>query len=157
MPLKKRFGNPKVYLLLAGVLAILFLLITGRLFGRNEQKSEDTPIANEELLILGTAETVEGLAEQEVYTDRGVYTYEGDPDWDAYLYQSVQAVTEDMKVLHINNLLQREVKLQNCLVVENTKETVTIFSEGFLVNLPCRNLSSQFSDEIVDIYLKAGG
>ena len=156
MPLKKRFGTPKVYLLIVGVLAILFLLITGRLFGKNEQNFEDTPIANEELVILGTAETVEGLSEKEVYTDRGVYTYEGNFEWDLYLYQSVQAVTEDTKILHINNLLQREVKLENCLIVENTKETVKIFSEGFFVNLPCKNLSAQFSNEIADIYLTNG-
>ena len=156
MPLKKRLGTPKVYLLIVGVLAILFLLITGRLFGKNEQNFEDTPIANEELVILGTAETVEGLSEKEVYTDRGVYTYEGNFEWDLYLYQSVQAVTEDTKILHINNLLQREVKLENCLIVENTKETVKIFSEGFFVNLPCKNLSAQFSNEIADIYLTNG-
>lgn len=156
MPLKKRLGTPKVYLLIVGVLAILFLLITGRLFGKNEQNFEDTPIANEELVILGTAETVEGLSEKEVYTDRGVYTYEGNFEWDLYLYQSVQAVTEDTKILHINNLLQREVKLENCLIVENTEEQVKIFSEGFFVNLPCKNLSAQFSNEIVDIYLTNG-
>lgn len=156
MQLKSRFGNPKVYLLIAGVLVILFLILTGRLLGGNEQRQEDAPIANEELLILGTSQTVEGLSEKEVYTDQGIYTYEGETDLALYLYQSVQAVTEDAKILHINNLLQREVKLQNCLIVENTQDTVTIFSEGFRISIPCKNLSAQFFDEIVDIYLTNG-
>lgn len=156
MQLKKHLGTPKVYLLLAGVLAVMFLMVTGRLFGSKEQKQDTTPIANEELLILGTAETVEGLTELEVYTDKGVYQLEKSFDWTPYLYQSVQAVTEHTKILHINNLLQREVKLQNCLIVENTQDTITIFSEGFRISLPCKNLSAQFSDEIVDIYLTNG-
>ena len=156
MQLGKRLGKSKVYLLIVGVLVVFFLAFTGRLFENIEQGSEDVPIANEELLILGTEQTVEGLGKQEIYTDKGIYQLEDAFDCTPYLYQSVQAVTEDKKILHINNLLQREVKLQNCLIVENTKDLVTIFSEGFRINIPCKNLSAQFSDEIVDIYLTNG-
>lgn len=156
MGLKRFSRKQKVYLLILGLLVIFFLFITGRIFDKGGQQEEQTPVANEELLILGTPDTVEKLEKNQVYTDKGIYTYEKETDWSPYLYQSVQAVTEDDKILHIKNLLQREVKLENCLITENSADTVTIFSEGFLLALPCKNLSAEFSDEVADIYLTNG-
>lgn len=156
MQLKRLSHKQKIYLLVFGLLVIMFLILTGRLFQKNGQSEEKTPVANEELLILGTADSVEGLQKTEVYTDRGIYIYEDEIDWTPYLYQSVQAVTEENQILHINNLLQREVRLENCLVTSNSADTVTIFSEGFSIDLPCKNLAATFSDEIVDIYLTNG-
>lgn len=156
MQLKRLSRKQKLYLLALGLLVIFFLILTGKLFQKDGQFQDKTPVANEELLILGTAETVEGLEEKEVYTDKGIYIFEDEIDWTPYLYQSVQAVAEENKILHINNLLQREVKMENCLITDNTTDSVTIFSEGFRVALPCKNLSAQFSDEVVDIYLTNG-
>lgn len=156
MGLRRLSRKQKVYLLIFGLLVIFFLLFTGRIFYRGGQDEEKTPVANEELVILGTSDTVEGLEKKAVYTDKGIYIFEEEIDWTPYLYQSVQAVTEDDKILHIKNLLQREVKLENCLITENNTDTVTIFSEGYRVKLPCKNLSAQFSDEIADIYLTNG-
>lgn len=156
MGLRRLSRKQKIYLLILGLLVIIFLFFTGRIFYRGGQYGDSTPVANEELLILGTSDTVEGLEKTEVYTDKGIYIFEDEIDWTPYLYQSVQAVTEDDKILHIKNLLQREVKLENCLVTENTAETVTIFSEGYRVLLPCKNLAAQFSNEVADIYLTNG-
>ncbi len=156
MILRRLSRKQKVYLLILGLLVIFFLLLTGRIFYRSGQDRENTPVANEELLILGTSDTVNGLEGGLVYTDKGIYIFEEEIDWTPYLYQSVQAVTEDDRILHIKNLLQREVKLENCLITENSADTVTIFSEGFRIKLPCKNLTAQFSDEIVDIYLTNG-
>ncbi len=156
MRLKSLSRKQKMYLLALGLLVILFLVLTGKLFQKNVPFRDETPVANEELLILGTKDSVEGLEEGEVYTDKGIYLFEEEIDWTPYLYQSVQAVTEENRILHINNLLQREVKLENCLIIENTAQAVTIFSEGFRIALPCKNLTAQFSDEIVDIYLTNG-
>lgn len=156
MQLKRLSRKQKIYLLAFGLLVILFLILTGKLLPKDGQFRDETPVANEELLILGIAGSVEGLEEAEVYTDKGIYIFEGKIDWTPYLYQSVQAVTEENKILHINNLLQREVKLENCLITENTVDTVTMFSEGFRIALPCKNLTTAFSDEIVDIYLTNG-
>lgn len=156
MQWKRLSRKKKIYLLAFGLLVILFLILTGRLFRKDRQSEDKTPVANEELLILGTADSVEGLKETEVYTDKGIYILEEKIDWTPYLYQSVQAVTEENKILHINNLLQREVRMENCLVTSNSANTVTIFSEGFSIDLPCKNLTASFSDEIVDIYLTNG-
>lgn len=146
----------KLYLLAFGLLIICFLIVTGRLFIKKEKQKGATPVANEELLILGTKDSLNHLEENQVYTDKGLYYFEGNIDWAPYLYQSVQAVTEENQILHINNLLQREVKLKNCLIIENNTEQVTMFSEGFQIQLPCRNLTASFSDEIADIYLTNG-
>ena len=124
MQLKRLSQKQKLYMLILGLIVILFLLLTGRLFRKNEQSGDKVPVANEELLILGTSESVEGLEKHEVYTDQGIYQYEEEIDWTSYLFQSVQAVTEGNQILHINNLLQREVKLENCLVTENTSENI---------------------------------
>ena len=156
MQLKKLSRKQKGYLLILGLLVILFLILSGKLFQKDGQLTDKTPVANEELLILGTSDSIEGLGNTEVYTDQGVYSFEKEIDWTPYLFQSVQAVTEEHKILHINNLLQREVKLENCLITENTADTLTIFSEGFSVDLPWRNLTVSFSDEIADIYLTNG-
>lgn len=156
MQLKKLSRKQKGYLLILGLLVILFLILSGKLFQKDGQLTDKTPVANEELLILGTSDSIEGLGNTEVYTDQGVYSFEKEIDWTPYFFQSVQAVTEDHKILHINNLLQREVKLENCLITENTADTLTIFSEGFSVDLPCKNLTASFSDEIADIYLTNG-
>lgn len=156
MHFKRLSQKQKVYLLILGLLIIFFLVITGRVFHRGGQKGEQVPVANEELVILGISDTVEGLEKTEVYTDKGLYTFEGEIDWTPYLYQSVQAVTEEKRILHIKNLLQREVKLENCLITENETERVKIFSEGYQIWLPCKNLTEQFTDEIVDIYLTNG-
>jgi stage II sporulation protein D len=91
-----------------------------------------------------------------VYTDKGIFYYKNAIDWSSYLFQSIQAVTEDDQILHINNLLRREVTLENCLIVDNTKDQVRIFSEGFQISLPCRNLAVEFSNEIADIHLTNG-
>ena len=146
----------KLYLLAFGLLIICFLIVTGRLFIKKEKQKGATLVANEELLILGTKDSLNHLEENQVYTDKGLYYFEGNIDWAPYLYQSVQAVTEENQILHINNLLQREVKLKNCLIIENNTEQVTMFSEGFQIQLPCRNLTASFSDEIADIYLTNG-
>ena len=156
MQLKKLSQKQKLYVLVLGLLVILFLILTGKLFQKNGQFGTEALIANEELLILGTAKEVEGLEAYEVYTDQGIYRYEEEIDWTPYLFQSVQAVTEEDCILHINNLLQREVKLENCLIVENDLEHLTMFSEGFTLEIPCGNLNTQFSEEIVDIYLANG-
>ena len=156
MRLMRLSGRQKVYLLVFGVMVLLFMLLTGNLFNKDTNQVDKIPIANEELLILGTSDSVEGLEKGEVYTDKGIYQMEESTEWGNYLYQSVQAVTEENKILHINNLLQRETKLKNCLIVENDSEKVTIFSEGFQISIPCRNLSERFSDEIVDLYLSDG-
>lgn len=157
MQLKKLSKKQKIYLLVIGLAMILFLWMSGNLVKKDRlHPAEDSPIANEELFIFGTAETIEGLDEKAVYTDKGIYTFEEEINVLPYIYQSVQAVTEGQKLLHINNLLQREVKLENCLIVENTSAQVKLFSEGFFVSLPCKNLSSQFQNEIADIYLANG-
>lgn len=156
MKLKKLSRKQKLYLLAAGMLVILFLILTGKLFQNDRQHEEKTPVANEELLILGTADSIENLENNQVYTDKGIYFFEEKMDWIPYLYQSVQVVTEDNKILHINNLLQREVKLENCLITENSPDSVTIFSEGFYISLPCKNLSVTFLNEIADIFLTNG-
>lgn len=156
-----RFGKIsskyKKGLLIFGILILLILAVSGKLF-QKEKKTEkqEAPVANEELLILGTKENIEGLEEQEVYTDQGVYFFQGEIDWSSYLYQSVQAVTDENEILHINNLLSREVLLSNCLIMENTKDQVTIFSKGFQVSLPSKNLETELVNEIADIYLTNG-
>ena len=156
MQLRKLSRKAKIFLLIFGLFVILFLALTGKLLKKDVQFGDKKPVANEELLILGTADSIQGLENNQVYTDKGIYEYEEEIDYTPYLYQSVQAVTEENRILHINNLLQREVKLENCLITENTENQVTIFSEGFRMNLPCKNLTISFSDEIVDIYLTNG-
>ena len=156
MQLRKLSRKAKIFLLIFGLFVILFLALTGKLLKKDVQFGDKKPVANEELLILGTADSIQGLENNQVYTDKGIYEYEEEIDCTPYLYQSVQAVTEENRILHINNLLQREVKLENCLITENTENQVTIFSEGFRMNLPCKNLTISFSDEIVDIYLTNG-
>lgn len=156
MHLKRLSGKQKVYLLILGLAILLGLALFGKLFQNNRKIQEKPLIANEELLILGTKDSVKGLEKNQIYTDKGLYYCNDKIDWEPYLYQSVQAVTENDQIIHISNLLQREVKLENCLITENTSQAVIIFSEGFLISLPCKNLSSQFSDEIVDIYLTNG-
>ena len=156
MHLKRLSGKQKVYLLILGLAILLGLALFGKLFQNNRKIQEKPLIANEELLILGTKDSVKGLEKNQIYTDKGLYYCDDKIDWEPYLYQSVQAVTENDQIIHISNLLQREVKLENCLITENTSQAVIIFSEGFLISLPCKNLSSQFSDEIVDIYLTNG-
>ena len=146
MLLKKLSRKQKIYLLILGLIVIVILMITGKISKNDEQIEDKTPIANEELLILGIPDTVEGLENNQVYTDQGIYFYEEEIDWMPYLFQSVQAVTEDNYILHINNLLQREVKLENCLITNNTTENITVFSEGFRITMPCRNLSANFFD-----------
>ena len=111
MQLKKLSRKQKGYLLILGMLVILFLILNGKLFQKDGQMTDKTPVANEELLILGTSDSIEGLGNTEVYTDQGVYSFEKEIDWTPYLFQSVQAVTEEHKILHINNLLQRELKI----------------------------------------------
>lgn len=156
MQLRKLSRKAKIFLLIFGLFVILFLALTGKLLKKDVQFGDKKPVANEELLILGTADSIQGLENNQVYTDKGIYEYEEEIDCTPYLHQSVQAVTEENRILHINNLLQREVKLENCLITENTENQVTIFSEGFRINLPCKNLMTSFSDEIVDIYLTNG-
>ena len=156
MRLRRLSVKQKLYLLVLGLFIILFLIFTGRLFQKSIHHTEQAPVANEELLILGIAGTTEGLESGEIYTDKGIYSYEGETDLTPYLYQSVQAVTEEDKILHIINLLQREVTLQNCLITENEKDTVTIFSKGFSIALPCQNLQAEFTDEIADVTLTNG-
>ena len=156
MRVKRLSRRQKGYLLILGLLVLALIPLGGKLFRKEKPIKDRTPVANEELLILGTYETIQNLEKNKVYTDQGIYTYHGEIDWTPYLYQSVQAVTEENEILHINNLLQREVKLENCLITENSDQTVKIFSEGFFLDLPCRNLTAFFSDQIVDIYLTNG-
>ena len=156
MDLKRLSRKQRLFLLMIGLFVIVFLGMTGKLFQKDEKIKDKKPVANEELVILGTEDSVEGLEKNQVYTDKGIYFYDEETDWGSYLYQSVQAVTEEDRILHINNLLQREVKLENCLIVENTTESITMFSEGFHISLPCRNLTAEFLNEIVDIYLTNG-
>ena len=149
-------SRQKIVLLIIGLLILFALILTGKMFYKGKSPAGNAPIANEELLILGTADSVEGLEKDQVYTDKGIYIIEDKIDWEPYLYQSVQAVTEENRIIHINNLFQREAKLENCLLIENTDNTVTVFSEGFRINLPCKNLTTALEDEIVDIYLANG-
>ena len=156
MQLRKLSKKQKVVLLILGVMVLAVLILTEKLSEKMGQSEEKLPVANEELLILGTADSIKNLEKNQIYTDKGIYICEKETDWTPYLYQSVQAVTEDDRILHINNLLQREVKLENCLITENSTNDVTIFSEGFRLKLPCKNLEAMFSNEIVDIYLTNG-
>ena len=156
MGLRRLSVKQKLWLLILGLAILMVLIFGGTSLYKNGQILEETPVANEELLILGTAETVVGLEENAVYTDKGIYYFEKEIDWSKYLCQSVQAVTEENKILHINNLLRREAALKNCLILENTKDQITIFSEGFTITLPCGNLSVEFLNEVADIYVTDG-
>lgn len=154
MQLRRISRKQKICWLIFGIIVLTFLILKGT--GFRKDPTEDVPVANEELLILGTSEQIEGLEKDQVYTDRGIYRYEETLDWTPYLYQSVQAVTEEDRILHINNLMEREVTLENCLLKKNSESTLTIFSEGFEIVLPCKNLAAEFSDEIADIHLTNG-
>lgn len=154
MQLRRISRKQKICWLIFGIIVLMFLILKGTDFRKDP--TEEVPVANEELLILGTSEQIEGLEKDQVYTDRGIYRYEEALDWTPYLYQSVQAVTEEERILHINNLLEREVTLENCLLKENSESALTIFSEGFEIVLPCKNLTAEFSDEIADIHLTNG-
>lgn len=156
MSLKKISKKPKVFLLMIGVCIIIFLSVTGRLFQKEKKDCPNTEIANEELLILGTEKTIDGLGEMEVYTDRGIYKMRQKMDLEPYIYQSVQAVTEEKELIHINNLLQRQVKLKNCLIVKNNRDELRVFSEGYFVTLPCKDLQADFRNQIADIYITNG-
>ena len=116
MHLKKLSRSQKVFLLIFGIIVLLLLMLKGELFQKNEKYKDKIPVANEELLILGTDNSIDGLDKNQIYTDKGVFLCDLQVDWTPYLFQSVQAVTEENKILHINNLLQREVKLENCLI-----------------------------------------
>ena len=76
MLLKKLSRKQKIYLLILGLIVIVILMITGKISKNDEQIEDKTPIANEELLILGIPDTVEGLENNQVYTDQGIYFYE---------------------------------------------------------------------------------
>lgn len=154
MQLRRISRKQKICWLIFGIIVLMFLILKGTDFRKDP--TEEIPVANEELLILGTSEQIEGLEKDQVYTDRGIYRYEEALDWTPYLYQSVQVVTEEERILHINNLLEREVTLENCLLKENSESTLTIFSEGLEIVLPCKNLTAEFSDEIADIHLTNG-
>jgi hypothetical protein len=106
MQLRKLSKKQKVVLLILGVMVLAVLILTGKLSEKRGQFEEKLPVANEELLILGTADSIENLEKNQIYTDKGIYICEKETDWTPYLYQSVQAVTEDNRILHINNLLQ---------------------------------------------------
>ena len=156
MGLMKLSRKQKIILLILGFIIFVLLVIAGKMFPQKGVEGDKIPVANEELLILGTPDMVEGLEKNQIYTDKGIYLCELEIDWMPYLYQSVQAVTEEDRILHINNLLQKEVKLENCLLTENTENVVTLFSDGFYIHLPCKNLSASFSNEIADVYLTNG-
>lgn len=156
MRLMKLSRKQKISLLIVGLIIFILLVFAGKMFPQKGVEGDKLPVANEELLILGTPDMVEGLEKNQIYTDKGIYLCELEIDWMPYLYQSVQAVTEEDRILHINNLLQKEVRLENSLITENTENRITLFSDGFYIQLPCKNLSASFSDEIADIYLTNG-
>ncbi len=145
----------KKYLLAAGVLLIIILAVTGRLFG-DPAVTEPELIANEELLILATPKSNEELREGQVYTDRGLYTYPENLSIEKYLFESVQAVTEGKQILQINNLLKRRVTMENCLIAENTEQQVTVFSEGLYISIPCSNLQQSLGTLIADLDIANG-
>ena len=108
MGLRRLSVKQKLWLLILGLAILMVLIFGGTSLYKNGQILEETPVANEELLILGTAETVEGLEENAVYTDKGIYYFEKEIDWSKYLCQSVQAVTEENKILHIKKAIYYE-------------------------------------------------
>ena len=118
--LRKLSRRQKTVLLIFGIIVLFLIVLKGDLVQNTEKKEDEIPVANEELLILGTADSIGGLEKNQVYTDQGIYVCDLQIDWTPYLFRSVQAVTEENKILHINNLLQREVMLGNCLIIENT-------------------------------------
>ena len=73
MHIGKLGSRQKVVLLIIGLLILFALVLTGKMFYKDKTHTGKTPIANEELLILGTADSVEGLAKDQVYTDKGIY------------------------------------------------------------------------------------
>lgn len=156
MWLEKLSRLQKIWLLMIGVLIIFVLVMTGKLGGEKEVIKEQSLIANQELVILGTSDTVEGLETNQIYTNQGVFCVEEDIPWDTYLYQNVQAVTEERKIIHIEKLVREEIKLENCLIVENGEENITIFSEQYRIVLPCKGLKTKFKNEIADIILMNG-
>ncbi|MGN0334686.1 MAG: SpoIID/LytB domain-containing protein [Lachnospiraceae bacterium] len=155
MKKKKLPREIKKYLLIAGVLVILVLFFTGKLFSSDQNEVPDM-IANEELLILGTSESIDGLLPGEVYTDKGLYTYSEEIDMEAYVYESVQAVTEGKEIILINNLLERQVTLENRMVSESSPESLTIFADGYFITLPCVNLQESFEKVVADLYVAKG-
>ena len=73
MHLKRLSGKQKVYLLILGLAILLGLALFGKLFQNNRKIQEKPLIANEELLILGTKDSVKGLEKNQIYTDKGLY------------------------------------------------------------------------------------
>ena len=88
MLLKKLSRKQKFYLLILGLIVIGILMITGKLSKNDGQIGDKILVANEELLILGIPDTVEGLEKNQVYTDQGIYFYEEEIDWMPYLFQN---------------------------------------------------------------------
>ena len=90
MQLRKLSRKAKIFLLIFGLFVILFLALTGKLLKKDVQFGDKKPVANEELLILGTADSIQGLENNQVYTDKGIYEYEEEIDCTPYLTRSIQ-------------------------------------------------------------------
>lgn len=147
--------KPKLLVLAFGSIILLYLIFSGKLI--RKQESPQAVKTNEELLVLGTSDTLEGLEKNQVYTNKGIYTIEESLEKEEYLYQCVQALTFEKEILHIQGIASDGIILENCLITENTSETVSIFSEGFFVTLPVNTLSVQFHNEIADLHISNGG
>jgi hypothetical protein len=55
----QKMRKRKIYLLILGLAILAVLGFGGKLFQKNMQIQEEGPVANEELLILGTADSIE--------------------------------------------------------------------------------------------------
>lgn len=146
----------KLTLILLGILVILFIMIS-QLIPKKETvpklEEPEKPLANAELFILGTSASIEGLEENQVYTDQGLFLNQTGEDLEQYRMQNIQVVLKDGVIEAVCGTLEKETTLVNVWITGPTENGFRIFVDGYYINFegdkPTQDVNGVLGDVVV--------
>ncbi len=146
-------------LLLLAILLLLIILV--KLFlGRTERKEEEEEPSGtvQELVIIGTSGSVEGLDDGQVLTDQGLYEAEGDmiETVENLLMHKAEVTVRDGVICGAEAAKDDSAVLENIYILEAQEEQLLILYDNYHVTLTGVFAMEYDYDHVADICLDHG-
>jgi stage II sporulation protein D len=113
-------------------------------------------IEEKELIILASPDNNENLTGYSLISDIGAYSYEG-IEASYYIDKKIQVLLKNNEIIAVVGVIDENPVIENCFIVQNTGQEITIFSGGVERTYLFNNSGGDLANKICDLRIHEDG
>ncbi|WP_180272693.1 SpoIID/LytB domain-containing protein [Konateibacter massiliensis] len=121
-----------------------------------ESLDTEKKVSYGDVFILADSSNIDTLSDNEIYTDKGIYTWKNSRLLTDYLYRGCNVILYENEIIYVVKNLETEYELHNVYFVLGDEEGFRIFNDGKYFQYTNRPLEEKISSAIGDIVFSQG-